>query len=389
MSERPIRILRVVTRLNAGGPSRHIGIIDRGLDPRRFETLLVHGRLEDGEAPIDPWPLGRMQELPRLGRPLRARDDLAALRSLRAIVRDFRPDLVHTHQAKAGMLGRLAAGKARRVHTFHGHTFSGYWSGWMNRALRLAERRLALRTDALVVQSPRQGDEIAEALGDDLRPRLRLISPGVDFAEVARRRAQASPLSPRAEGERRVAFVARLAPVKDVLSFLEVVAPWVREDPKRHRVVIAGRGDRAEEARARRRGTELGVDPSWVWTGHLDHPASLFADVDVVVCSSRNEGTPLALIEALACGARIASYDHGGIVDTLGFRPGVVLAKRGDQDDLRRALRQALESRSGSAEDHEALVEAFDGSRLVRDLAGLYEELVSASTVGLAARPTQ
>jgi glycosyltransferase involved in cell wall biosynthesis len=372
-----IRILRIVTRLNAGGPSRHISILSEGLDPLRFEQLIVHGALDRGELPISPWPKGECKSLTSLRRPLSPIQDFSAFRELRRIAAAFRPHVIHTHQAKAGILGRLVPGDARRVHTFHGHTFSGYWSGLGNRVVKGVERRLAERSDALIAQSSRQAAEIRTALGD--RSDLRIIEPAVDFDLLAREKGGRLPLEAKSHAEvQRIGFVSRIAPVKDLPAFLEALAPWVRENPRDHQLVIAGRGPEMLEEQAHRQAAALQIEKSLRWLGHLEHPAALFSQLDALVLSSRNEGTPLALIEALASGARVAAYDHGGIVDTIGADPRVRMAKRGDPRALEAAAREALKIEISEAERvraDEDLRARFGPRRLLGEMSALYEEL--------------
>ncbi|MCB9831146.1 MAG: glycosyltransferase family 4 protein [Planctomycetes bacterium] len=379
---RKLRILRVVTRLNVGGPSRHIRLLMEGLDPERFEQRLVTGSLAEGEielAEATPWVRDRLPEMQRRIAPWR---DLRAARRLRAIIADFRPDLIHSHQAKAGALARCVGhGRARLVHTFHGNTFSGYWGPVRGRILRAVERRLARRSDALVVQAPSQAEDVLRFLGQDLRPRLRLVAPSVDFAALEASGGAVSMLRSELEiGPARVlAFVGRLAPVKNCAAFIRVFARL--KAMSRHRLValIVGGGDRAEEGRLQDLVDRLGVRADLRWLGYRRDVADVYRLADVLVSTSINEGTPLGLLEGAWCGAPIAAFGVGGIPDLLQGLGGTRIVEPGLEEPLALAIDELLgEGRiEGPAlVGMRAELERRHGpARLVADLADLYREL--------------
>ena len=232
VSTRRIRVLRVITRLNIGGPAIHATLLSTRLDPERFETLLVSGV----ESPTE----GNMLELGRLDRPASLRvvpwlgreisplDDVRALSALVRIARDFRPDIVHTHLAKAGTLGRLAgrlAGPQAVIHTYHGTVFEGYFSPLKSRVILGIERALARFTTRIVAITPGQrrdllrlgiGDErtvVEIPLGLELEPLL--VPVDARAARAALGLPHDVPI---------VAIVARLVPVKDILTFLRAMA---------------------------------------------------------------------------------------------------------------------------------------------------------------------
>ncbi|HYL79883.1 MAG TPA: glycosyltransferase, partial [Candidatus Acidoferrum sp.] len=184
---RPMRVARVITRLNVGGPGRHPILLTAGMDPAQFATTLITGVV--GKAEGDLSDLARASGITplvirELGRPLRPPRDLVALIKLVRIFRDIRPDLVHTHLAKAGTLGRLAArlsGVPCSVHTFHGHVLEGYFHPAVARVFRWIEARLARGTDRIVVISPRLKEDIL-AMGIGRPERTQVIPLGLDLA---------------------------------------------------------------------------------------------------------------------------------------------------------------------------------------------------------------
>src|SRR5574337_1584437 len=158
---RPIRIARIIARLNVGGPAQHVILLTAGMDRMRFHTTLITGMVGRGEGDLLPVARARGVEpvvIPQLGPAIRPMHDLIALGKLVRIFRQLRPDIVHTHTAKAGTLGRLAARLARvprTIHTFHGHVLEGYFSPMATQLFLRIERALARITDRIITVSPR------------------------------------------------------------------------------------------------------------------------------------------------------------------------------------------------------------------------------------------
>lgn len=306
----------------------------------------------------------RLVTIPGLGRDP-GHGDLRAIAALHRLIREFRPHVLHTHTAKAGALGRVLA-RANRVpvvvHTFHGTVFSGHFRPAVGTALVAAERALAGLADAVLAVSP--------AVADDLRARgiarrsLRVLPLGLDLApylDVAPLRHDAPPV---------VTLVARLVAVKDVPLFLQAAA-LVREHVPDVEVRIAGDGPL-------RASLEAGA-PRWArFLGFESDVASLLATTSVVALSSRSEGSPVALIEALAAGRPVASVGVGGVRDVLGGRPGAVLAETRTPGGLATAIVEALTD-VRHAEAAEAgrgdVAAAYGIERLVADIEALYDEL--------------
>ncbi len=376
-----IKILRVMTRLNIGGPSRHVKLLMEGLDENKFEQKLVVGVIPPGEeelASCVPHIDARIPSLHRAVSPLR---DYLARRQLAQIIAEYRPDIVHTHQAKAGFLARSLAARfsfCRFVHTFHGHTFSGYWRWPMQSWVRWAERRAAAQSSALIVQSPSQEREIGEVLGPSAGDKMILVPPAIDLTKLSL--APSSPSQLRSElgltCQRVLVFLGRLTEVKNPSSFLRVLG-HVKEMSKENVValMVGGGADEFEE------GLHDQVDElnlrSWVrWLGYRGDIASILGLADVCVSTSINEGTPLSLIEALYCGAQVAAFDVGGIRDTIGEFPGCQLVKSGAEMTLAKGIVAQLETGPPSSnhlrQTREILHRRFGEERLVGDLESLY-----------------
>src|SRR3954468_24079079 len=184
---RRIKGIGVIARLNMGGPAHHVGFLSGLLDPDRYETVLFHGEIGAGEAALsstaDRYGV-RRETVPGLRPELRPVDDLRALVALVGAVRRFRPDIVHTHTAKAGMLGRLAALAMRPrpiiVHTYHGHVLEGYFGPLRNAFYRALERGLARVSDVLIGVSSATGDDLVR-LQIAPREKFRVIPIGLDL----------------------------------------------------------------------------------------------------------------------------------------------------------------------------------------------------------------
>src|SRR3954452_1314517 len=305
MPER-IRVLRVIARLNMGGPAHHVSLLSGLLDPRRYDTLLLYGDVGPGEASLEDLARKRhaqMQVVPALGPELNPVRDLRALITLVRHVRTFRPDIVHTHTAKAGMLGRLAAVLAGRprpviVHTYHGHVLEGYFGPLRNALYRGLERGLARVSDVLIGVSSATVDDLVR-LRVAPRAKFRVIPIGLDlkaFYDVS----SADGAAFRAEAGTRpdeilLTFVGRLVPIKRVDVLLRAVAR-ARTLGANVRLVIVGDGE--TRAELEELSAQLGIVEHVHFAGYRADMVTVTAASDIAVLSSDNEGTPVSLIEA-------------------------------------------------------------------------------------------
>jgi len=385
----PVRIVRVIARLNIGGPAIQAITLTKLLDERGYRTRLVRGREAPDEGNMD-YLAAELGVVPTLLETL-AREpgagDLPALRALIAILRHDRPQIVHTHAAKGGTLGRVAALLAfplrrRRpvlVHTFHGHSLTGYFSGRTARVFRTVEQVLARRTDVLVAVSPEVRDDLV-ALRVAPADKFRVISLGFDlgrFRDDTDRSVRAAAVRREwgiGPDEQVVTLIARLVPIKRVDRFLRV-AQVVGGTTTRFVVVGDGelRDSLISSAEARALGDRL------VWAGfRRDIPDVCFAS-DVVMLTSDNEGTPVSLIEAQAAAVPVVGTDVGGVRSAvLDGRTGY-LASVDDEDGLARAVERLLAdpdlAQELGAAGREHATNSFTIGRLVDDIDSLYRDL--------------
>jgi glycosyltransferase involved in cell wall biosynthesis len=377
-AERP-RVTLLVTRLNVGGAARQIRLLHGRLAERGFEPFVVSGRegAREGRLAVDG---PNAAVVPSLVREMRPLDDLRAFRSIAHLLREQRPSVVHTHLAKAGTLGRLAAhrsGSPILVHTFHGHVLRGYFSPAVSRAYLEVERRLASLTDALVAVSHHVRDELLE-LGIGTPERWRVIPLGIELETYTDTgsEAPAGALFDLPTSGPLIGIVGRLVPIKDPDTFLRAAAR-IAASHSDARFVVAGDGELrpALEARAR---SLLGGRVRFL--GWVEDLPALYAALDVVVLTSRNEGTPVSLIEAGAAGRPVVATRVGGVSEVV--HDGVTgwLVPQGDDRALAARVAGLLdrpEEAAAFGEAAKALVaERFSAARTVEAHAELYRELL-------------
>lgn len=382
----PVRIVRIIARLNTGGPAIQAITLTQRFSHHGYQTTLVRGREELDEGNMDhlakalgvrpvliPW----LRRNPGL-------HDLPALVSLIRIIRRERPQIVHTHAAKAGTLGRLAAliaGLGRRprpvlIHTFHGHSLSGYFAPRTAAVYRSIERVLARFSHRLIAVSDEVRDELV-AMGVAPASKFDVVQLGFDLSTFTLRgpaRTEAREAL-RAElgipsNARVVTLVARLVPIKRVDRFLRVANAL--RDLEGIRFLIVGDGELRHPLQSSPEAHALGE--RLIWAGLRRNMAAVYFASDVVMQTSDNEGTPVALIEARAAGVPVVSTLVGGTqsaVKGAGF-----LAPVDDEARLARSVRSLLADPTlrsqASASEGDGPLSQFDLCRLVSDLDDLY-----------------
>lgn len=388
MSE-PIRVLRVIARLNMGGPALHVSYLTRGLVERGYETTLVAGQLSRGEGSMSFVADGcgvDVHAVPHLARDVSPLNDLLAMRCLAGAIRSVRPHILHTHTAKAGALGRAAAqmvGSARPpivVHTYHGHVLRGYFGPLASTAYRVIERRLARTTDRLVAVSPEVRDDLVELgvapsskfevirLGIDLDSRV-----GADDGEPDYRKILGVPA-----GALVVGWVGRMTAIKRVPDVVRSFAA-LRARGVDARLCLVGDGPARTEAE--RTAHELGVMRECLFLGYHREVAPFYRFFDVLALTSANEGTPVVAIESLAAERPVVSTDVGGVSDVIEHGTDGYLVAPGDTEALADRLAElsldpARRSTMGRA-GRIRVTSRYAVSRLVDDVDALYRRLLA------------
>jgi glycosyltransferase involved in cell wall biosynthesis len=373
----PIRVLRVIARMNVGGPAWQVSVLTRGLENDQFTSQLVCGEISEGEADFlalrDPQlPVTRISTL---GRSINAFDDVRALWQLIRIMQKMKPHIVHTHTAKAGMLGRVAAIVTRvpiRVHTFHGHVLHGYFSPLVTRIFIQIERILGRFSHGIVSVGSQVRDDLL-AVGIGSPNKYTVIAPGVASSEpVSKDSARDSlELPPDAHV---ALFIGRLTQIKRPDRLLEAFSLVLEKDPSAV-LLMAGEGELFESTKALR--AHLGDSVRFLgWRSDL---ALLFAAADVAVLSSDNEGMPVTLIEASMAGVPCVTTDVGSAREVvLDAETGFVVPT--DSVAIANALttlfadEQLRHVMGASAFRH--TMENFSSTRLVKDHEDLYLRLI-------------
>lgn len=381
---RPIHVMHVIARLNVGGPALQVILLTTRMAPPAFVSTLVCGHVGPHEG--DMAYLAEAQGItpvyvPELGRELSPLRDVITLFKLWRLMRQMRPDVVHTHTAKAGFVGRVAAWLARvpvRVHTFHGHIFHGYFGPRKTAFFQTLERLTARLTDRLIAVSPLLKEELATTYRIAPSEKIVVAPEGPDLSRYLQ--------TPRHLGTFRSQFglppaapligiVGRLVPIKNHALFLQAAQRVRQSLPEAHFVII-GDGELREALSVQAQA--LGLGGAVTFTGFLRDLCPVYSDLDLVVISSNNEGTPVSIIEALAAGVPVVSTAVGGVPDLLdGGRFGT-LVPPGDADALASAMLAALNSPPTGHDDHrQRVVEQFGIDRLVADLSTLYRDLLA------------
>ncbi|MFN3555852.1 MAG: glycosyltransferase [Bacteroidales bacterium] len=391
------RVLRILNRFNLGGPTYNAAYLTKYLDSS-FETLLVGGPNDPSEKNseyivnqlgIEPLII------PEMHREISPRSDYQAFRKIQQLIRDFKPDIVHTHASKAGALGRHAALSMKVpvvVHTFHGHVFDSYFGQWKTSFYKGIERFLARRSSRIIA--------ISESQKFDLTSRYRICEPekvsviplGFDLSRFRQERElKRSWFRQRyqiADDEIAIGIVGRLVPVKNHSMFLEAICKLRQECPRKIRAFIIGDGESCELIKQKASMLNLefvnGVSDfrpaPLTFTSWITEMDQVNAGLDIVALTSLNEGTPVSLIEAQAAGTPVVTTRVGGIENVVVPNVTALLVEKNDVDDFAFKLRQLAENdqmrQSFAAHGWDQVGEKYHYTRLVRDMEMLYHELL-------------
>ena len=383
----PIRVLRIIARMNVGGPAYQVILLTSQLDPGRYESRLLAGAVGPGEDSFDDLADAsgaRWAHVPGLRPEIAPLDDLRALRRIAGEIRRFRPHIVHTHAAKAGTLGRLAAliaGGPRPVlvHTYHGHVLSGYFGPVLNAVYRTIERLLGRATDCLIGVGQATVDELV-ALRVAPRERFRVVRLGLQlerFFGVTEDDGAAFRRSLGLEdGEVLATFLGRLVPIKRVDVLLDAFAR-VRGEGVPIRLAVVGDGPLREALVAQ--AERLGVADHVSFLGYRRDLEAIAAATDIATLSSDNEGTPVFLIESGAAARPAVATDVGAVREVVTEEGGLVVPPRDPAAfaDALAALAADPARRRAMGERARAHVRGrYAGERLVADIDALYGELL-------------
>ena len=402
-----IKVLRVITRLNIGGPAIHVVNLCKYLPRSKYKHILVFGTLSNYEGDMS-YLLNRDIEAIRIEtikRNIFFFDDILSLFKLLLIIKKFNPDIVHTHTAKAGTLGRVAGlilnifrrkdKRIKLIHTFHGHVFKGYFGNTLTKIFILIERFLALFTDRIIVLSNIQYQEIIELLNIKNKSKVRIIKLGFDLdrfknIKVNKDHVRGNVLNVPYKDKFLIGMIGRLVSIKNHEMLLETVKILVRkgEIEKFFFIVI---GDGEDRARLEALSNLKGISSYIKFVGWKRDIHLIYKALDAVVLTSINEGTPVSVIEAMACGVPVIATEVGGVPDLLGkiekiHEQGFKITQHGIMipsnraDILSEAIiyqyynRRRMEQKLYLAQRY--VFQNFSLDRLIKDMDNLYGEVL-------------
>lgn len=388
-----LKVLRILNRFNLGGPTYNGAYLTKYMEPE-FETLLVGGAIDktEGNADYIVHSLGiKPIIIPEMKRSINPLFDHIAYKKILSIIKDFKPDIVHTHASKAGALGRRAAFNLNVpviIHTFHGHVFDKYFSGFEANIYKQIERRLAKKTDCIVVLSKNQQEDIVEKYKICSLDKTIIIPLGFNLEKFCENK-QEKRMQFRKEyllDEENIAIgiIGRLVPIKNHLLFLKSIK-YLKENSKfKFRAFIIGDGEEKQNIINYANSLSLSYTSipnesprnDITFTSWIKDIDIALSGLDIVALTSLNEGTPVSLIEAQAAGKPIVSTNVGGICNVVLPNETALLSEINDTDTFCRNL-LALTNNKNLREElsekgYDFVKNKFHYKRLVNDMKNLY-----------------
>ena len=387
--KKKIKILRIINRFNIGGPTYNATFLTKFMSDE-FETLLIGGLPEENEANslhilkaygVEPLLIPELKREPNL------KSDRLALKKIKTIIREFKPDIVHTHASKAGAIGRKAAFSCNVpvvLHTFHGHVFHSYFGKIKTSIFKNIERYLAKRSTGIIAISSLQKNELCEEHKITTSKKIEVIPLGFDLQKFQdnypENRIDVRKEHDISEDTIAICITGRLAPVKDHFFFLDVIEELVTLTDRKIKIFIVGDGELRTEINTRvgllqKKGVNI-VMTSWVFD------ISRFnAGMDIMCLTSKNEGTPVSLIEAQASNLPVISTDVGGVSDIVSQNETGFIISRKDKREFVKKLKTLVEDdelrNKMKTKGWEHVHLKFSYKRLASDMESYYKKLLN------------
>jgi glycosyltransferase involved in cell wall biosynthesis len=407
--KRPIKILRMIARLNIGGPAIHVQLLTEGMDRKIFDSILVIGIVSPSEGDMSYLLAEKAIHpiiIPELQREIRPLKDFIALIKTIALLKKWQPDIIHTHTAKAGTIGRMAAiifnfflkKKIRIVHTFHGNIFEGYFSRLKTRVFLTIERFLAGKTDWIIAISEKQKEELSVKYCVAPNRKINTVKLGLNLEPFLSNSPLSKPLRRRfAIGKETfiISIIGRLAPIKNHKMFLDAAKLLLTQNREKSiEFFIVGDGE--SRKLLEEYSEEIGIARHVYFCGWMKDVSSIYSDIDVLALTSTNEGTPVSIIEAMASSVPVISTDVGGVRDLMGAQISFqedgkfrvcergILCEKQDPRALSMGLSYLMKldphQKEGLIERARSFVEKqYSQARLIRDMSDLYIELIQTA----------
>jgi len=388
LNQKKIKVLRIINRFNIGGPTYNATFLTRFMSDQ-FETLLVGGLPEEGESDslhileeygVQAILIKEMKRKPNFF------SDRKALQKLKDIIKEFQPDIVHTHASKAGALGRKAAFDMKVpvvVHTFHGHVFHSYFGRVKTELYKFIERSLARKSSGIIAISELQRQELSEIHKISNQNRIKVIPLGFDLLKfndnLSQKREKIRKDFGLEQDHVAIAIIGRLAPIKNHELFFEIVELIKKETTKKLVFFIVGDGElRLFVEEKIKLLSSLGVDIRF--TSWIKDIATFNAGMDVICLTSKNEGTPVSIIEAQASQVSVISTDVGGVRDIIADNQSGFIVPKDNARIFADKLLILIESESIRKKFGENgwrfVRDKFHYSRLIKDMENYYKSLM-------------
>lgn len=399
-----MKIVRIIARLNVGGPARHVVWLTRNLQSEKVNSVLLAGSIPEGEEDMSYFAAQNGVKpiyIKEMSRELSARDAISLWKVFKRLLTE-KPDIIHTHTAKAGTIGRAAGflykwltfRKVKIVHTYHGHVFHSYYGNLKTKFFLAIEKTLAILTDKIIVISRQQFEEIHQKFGVGKASQFKIVPLGIDFEPFQNADDKRETLRRELGVDDEtllVGLVGRLTEIKNHEMFLRVAALYkqeTRQNFPKLKFIIVGDGHLRKELEEK--AVSLKIDDVVRFIGNRNDTDVIYAGLDIVALTSLNEGTPLSLIEAMANERAVISTEVGGVVDLLGGekerREGLTVCERGiktnpdDAESFYKGLTLLAENKSLREElrrnGRDFVYSNYSKERLINDLELLYGDLM-------------
>ncbi len=404
--EHKIRVMRIISRLNIGGPAIHVQLLSKGLDSKIFESTIITGTISPNEGDMG-YLFDDFENKPivieDLQREISIRKDFRVFLNIFRLIRQFHPDIVHTHTAKAGSGARttvflcnlLGRQKILTVHTFHGHIFRGYFNRLKSHTFVLVERVIGRMTDVIIAISESQKKELVEAYRIAPASKTKVIELGFDLNPFLRAHKHRGRFRRRIGVDDEtvlIGIIGRLVPIKNHGMFLDAAKILLDRYPKLPiKFVVVGDGELKEQLKDQSR--RLGIEPSVIFCGWIRDVAEVYADLNILALTSINEGTPVSIIEAMASSVPVIATKVGGVQDLMGVpdcvpgQEGFSLCRRGvlcnrfDPVGFAEGIKFLIDV--GSDEFSQRVdqarafvIDRYSRDRLIADIELLYKQLI-------------
>jgi len=394
------KVLRILNRFNIGGPTHNATFLTKYLHPD-YQTKLIAGKKLDSEASsefmLKDYEID-FEIIEDMSRSINLIKDLKSFFKIKKIIKEFKPDIVHTHASKSGALGRLAAITSRVpiiVHTFHGHVFHSYFGNLKTKFYIFLERYLAKKSSAIIAISNLQRKELINEFEICPESKTYTIQLGFDLDKFqedcsTKRNLFRDEFNLELD-DIAIGIIGRLTPIKNHTFFLKAIKKLIDNTSRKFKVFIVGDGE--DKLALQNTCSELNLsfnskdvkDPLIYFTSWRKDMDKVYAGLDIVALTSKNEGTPVTLIEAQASNKPIVTTDVGGVMDVVKEDITAFVSDKHDHIRFSNNMRMLVEDDSmrikmGSA-GYNHVSELFSYKRLVRDVGELYENLLNEKNI--------